>query len=330
MPTSFTSTHLPWRISAPAGKADAIANHCFYMIAMEKWPPGARLPSVRQLEAEWSVNRLTVLKAYGSLTVRGLVYHKPNGSYYVTEQQPERGFARDRIEIENLHAEITRKIRGETDLSPVGVLRMLAKITEFDLREHPEAAFVECSKAQAADHAREILERLHIPVAPLTLEEIGGKKLRLPPHVKTVLTTSFHLDELVSLRAEGIEVIALPIEIAPELRAELESIGRQIVFLESDTHLLAGRTATDAVWMMGIENPMVEVVSEIGDFLDDYFESSKADSANTLFLVPQKEWGHLDPKWHGHFAVRAISCRLCEAAWPIVGDVLRIPFGASV
>lgn len=329
MSTSFTSTHLPWRISAPAGKADTIANHCFYMIAMGKWAPGARLPSVRQLEAEWSVNRLTVLKAYRSLAARGLVYHKPNGSYYVAEQLPKRDFVRDRIEIENLHAEITRTIRSETDLSPVGVLRTLAKITESDLGEHPEVAFVECSKAQAADHAREILERLHIPIAPLTLEEIRGKRLRLPPHVKTVLTTSFHLDELVSLRAEGIEVVALPIEIAPELLAELESIGRQVVFLEPDTDL-ARRTATDAVWMMGIESPRVEVVSEIGDFLDDYFESSKADSADTLFLIPQKEWRHLDPRWHGHYAVRAISCRLCEAAWPIVGDVLRIPFGASV
>ena len=329
MATPHTSTHLPWRISAPAGKADAIANHCFYMIAMGKWTPGARLPSVRQLEAEWSVNRLTVLKAYGSLAERGLVHHRPNGSYYVAEHLPRRDFVRDRIEIENLHAEITRKIKSETDLSPIGVLRMLARITESDLGEHPEVAFVECSKAQAADHAREILERLHIPVAPVTLEEMRGKKLRLPPQIKTVLTTSFHLDELVSLKAEGIDVVALPIEIAPELLAELKGTGRQIVFLEPDTDL-ARRTATDAVWMMGIENPRVEVVAEIGDFLGVYFESSKADSADTLFLVPQKEWQHLDPKWHGHYAVRPISCRLSETAWPIVGDVLRIPFGASV
>lgn len=329
MARSATLAHLPWRISVTASKADAIANHCFYMIAMGKWLPGTRLPSVRQLESDWSVNRQTILKAYSSLAARGLVCHKPNGSYYVAEPQPRRDFARDRIEIENLHAEISQKIRSETDLSPVAVLRMLARITESELREHPEVAFVECSRSQAEDHAREIMERLHIPVFPLTLEEITGRNLRIPPHIKTVLTTSFHVDELASLRDKNIEVAALPIEIAPELVAELESIGRRVVFLEADTDL-ARRTASDAIWMMGIKDPSVEVVSDIGDFLADFVESCRADSVDTLFLIAQKEWEYLDPRWHGHYAIRPISCKLTGAAWPMIGDALRIPFGASV
>lgn len=324
-----TAEHLPWRVSATTGKADTIANHCFYMIAMGKWLPGSRLPAVRQLESQWAVNRQTILKAYRSLADRGLVYHKPNGSYYVAEQGSRRDFTRDRIELKHLYEETLRKIRSETDMSSLHVLRMLVRMAEAQIGEKPEVAFVECSRTQAADHAGEITERLQLPVIPLALDEIRGKHMRMPSHVKAVFTTSFHVDELRGLERDGTLVTALPIEISPDLLAELAGGDREVVFLESEP-IMAHRTARDAVWMMGIEAPRIEVTSDMAAFLDDHLKSQGAEPFTSLFLIPQKEWERLGTEWREHPAVRPISCRLTDAAWPIVGDALRIPFGMSV
>lgn len=329
MPSSYTPRHLPWRVSDAASKADKIANHCFYMIAMGGWLPGSKLPSVRQSETEWSVNRQTVLNAYRSLASRGLVYHKPNGGYYVADQGPKRDFARDRIEVQNLYEDMITKIRAETDLAPLGVLRVLARIAESQQSEKPDIAFVECSKSQAADHAREISERLRFPVLPLALDEIRGKKMRIPPNVRVVFTTSFHFDELRDLETSETEIVALPMEISADLLRELKGRGEQVVFLESDRDL-AARTAKDAVWMMSVEGPRVEVAPDIGAFLEEHLGSADAGTSEVLFVVSQKEWEDLDPKWRTHASVRPVSCRLSEGAWPVVADALGIPFGSTM
>jgi DNA-binding transcriptional regulator YhcF (GntR family) len=299
------------------------------MIAMGAWLPGSRLPAVRQLEAEWSVNRQTILKAYRSLAASGLVDHKPNGSYYIAEQGPKGDFSQDRIELENLYEEILQKIRDETDMSSLAVLRILARMAESRQREKPEVAFVECSRSQAEDHAREITERLSLPVLALALDEIRGKRMRIPSHVKVVFTTSFHTDELKDIEQGGTQAVALPIEISPDLLTEIAGREKDIVFLETDSEL-AHRTSKDAVWMMGIKDPRVEVATDIADFLDSHLKPPKADLSVTLFLIPQKEWEHLDAKWQEHRSVRSITCRLSAPAWQIISDTLRIPFGSVI
>jgi DNA-binding transcriptional regulator YhcF (GntR family) len=329
MPELPISSYPTWRVSGLASKATQIANYCFYQIAMGRWSPGSRLPAVRELEAAWSVNRLTILKAYGLLAARGLVHHKPNGSYYVAEQGSKRNFARDRIQLEGLYKDILAKIKDETDLSPLGVLRVLVRIAESELANNPDVAFVECSRSQATDHAREIAERLHIPVIPLTLDEIRGKKMRIPPHVRVVFTTSFHADELSSLRETGTEVVALPIEISRSLLTEIEGHKKEVIFLESD-ETLAQRTTKDAIWMMDIKDPNVKIVTALEDFLSAYIESNRDDLSDALFLIPQKEWETLDPKWHEQAFVRPIECTLSVAAWPLIFESLRIPFESPI
>ena len=319
--------HLPWRVSETGSKVDAVASRCFYMIAMGKWPPGTRLPSVRSLESRWSVNRLTVLKAYGMLAARGLVDHKPNGSFYVADVPRGRDFTRDRMVLENLYEEVMAGIREETDLSPQGVLNMLARIGESKAREAPEAAFVECSRSQAADHAGEIEARLGVPVLPLSLDEVRGKKMAVPSHVRLVFTTSFHVDEIQPLKERGAEVVALPIEISPELLEDL-SAAAEVTFVETAGDL-ARRTRKDAMYMMGIENPRVEIVPDIGEFLSANLRPGGGTRADHIYLVPQKEWERLDRGLKDHPQARAIECRLSDSAWGTVAAALRLPFGAA-
>jgi DNA-binding transcriptional regulator YhcF (GntR family) len=335
MKVSTPGGHLPWRVSESASKVDAVANRCFYMIAMGKWPPGTKLPAVRRLESEWAVNRITVLKAYGVLASRGLVHHQPNGSFYVAEQSVRRDFARDRIVLGNLYEEVMRAVRSQTDLLPLGVLRMLARMAESRMRENPEIAFVECSRSQATDHAREIMARVQVSVLPLSLDDIRGEKMWIPSQVSVVLTTAFHIDELESLRDGGTQVAALPIEISPEVLAEFDGGQRQVVFLESDRDL-AHRTCKDAVYMMGVQEPRVEIVEDMASFLEARLgHGSEASTTQgvtdggTMFLIPQKEWYGLDRKWREHDGVKPISCKLGEGAWRIIADTLRIPFGSA-
>jgi len=322
--------HLPWRVSKEGGKVETVANRCFYMIAMGKWPPGTRLPAVRQLESQWLVNRLTILKAYGMLASHGLVQHEPNGSFYVAEQASGRDLRRDRIVLGNLYEKVVATIKSETDLLPLEVLRMLARIAESRMQENPEVAFVECSRLQAADHAEEIMLRLGVPVLPLSLDEIRGDKIAIPSQVEAVLTTSFHIEELAGLRDQGINVVALPIEISRELLDQVTAGGREVVFLEPDEDL-ARRTRRDALWMMNLKEPRVKVVGDIAHFLRTALGSSAPSSdalpADTLFLVPQRVWEELDPAVRQLGSVRPITCRLSDGAWQLVAEALGIPFG---
>lgn len=329
MPDYSFMQHLPWRASATSSKAMAVARHCFYQIAMGKWLPGSRLPAVRQLEKEWSVNRLTILKAYNSLADRGLVDHRPNGSYYVAEQGLRRNFTPDRIELGALYRDILTRIKKETQLSPLGVLRMLVRIAESELAENPDVAFVECSRSQATDHAREITDRLRIPVLPLALDDIRGRKMRLPPFVRVVFTTSFHADELADLREDGIEVVALPIELSPELLRKIKEFRHEVVFLETD-EIMARRTAEDAIWMAGIDNPRVEVTPDFDRFFSANFSAQGGGGSDSLFLVPQKEWEVLPAKWREHPFIIPITCVLNDAAWALIIEGLKIPFGESM
>lgn len=329
MPDYSVTQHLPWRVADASNKATAVANHCFYKIAMGKWPPGTKLPAVRRLEKEWSVNRLTILKAYNALADRGLVDHRPNGSYYVAEAGFRRNFTADRIELDALYRAVHARITRQTELSPLGVLRALVRIAESELSENPDVAFVECSRSQAADHAREIAERLHIPVLPLTLDDIRGKKMRLPPSVRTVFTTSFHVDELADLRDDGTEVVALPIELSPGILSTIERRRREVVFLETDENF-ARRTARDAIWMAGIDRPHVEVAPDFDRFLSAKLDAPEPEEADILFLVPQKEWEVLPAKWRGHPSVTPITCVLNDAAWALIVEGLKIPFGESI
>lgn len=327
MPAVSEMGHLPWRISGPTSKVDEVANRCFYMIVMGKWAPGTKLPPVRQVEAEWSASRVTVLKAYGMLVDRGLVRHEPNGSFLVAEQAPERDFARDRIVLENLYEDVVARISEQTDLRPAGVLKMLAEMAEMGSHQNPEVAFVECSRAQASDHARELKDRFGIPVLPLTMDDVIGKRMNIPRHVKLVFTTAFHIDVLAGLREGGVEVVALPVEISPDSLAGIGTDRVAAVFLETDRDLVR-RTEKDAVHMMGIREPQVMEVADIEGFLSEVLDGSAPGPPDSLYLVPQKAWERLDARYRQHDRVRAISCKLSDPAWPIAAGALRVPFGA--
>ena len=303
-------------------KVESVVGHCLYMIATAKWAEGDRLPSVREAEAEWSVNRLTVLKAYRKLSEMGLALRKDRSGYYVHEREPTNRFTRHRYELERLYARVVGLIGEATDLMPLAVLRYMMFMAEIEAREAPECAFVECTSIQAEGHAREIADRLGVPVIALTTVEIAGRPSRLPLSVRTILTSAFHMEEIRPLESRpSLRVHMVPIEVSPELVAELSTSPDDVMLLATqDVHV--HEIARDANDLLGAVDLKVVVVAELEPALEQALEADR----RRVVLTP-RDYGRIDSRLREHDRVRPISFRITEAAWPAMADALGMPLG---
>jgi GntR family transcriptional regulator len=90
--------------------ADQIRTHC----ASRTLCPGDRLPSVRQLARELTVNQNTVLRVYEKLTAEGLLERRQGDGTFVADRLPPGGL---RAQRELLRQEAQRLARRATDLS---------------------------------------------------------------------------------------------------------------------------------------------------------------------------------------------------------------------
>lgn len=66
-----------------------IADNLCHQILDGKLPPGERIPSVRDLAAEYEVNRNTLLRTYSILEQAGVIENKRGVGFFVTENAME-------------------------------------------------------------------------------------------------------------------------------------------------------------------------------------------------------------------------------------------------
>ncbi|MBN2274626.1 MAG: GntR family transcriptional regulator [Bacteroidales bacterium] len=62
-----------------------IADHFCENILLQKWLPGDRIPSVREMAVQIEVNPNTVLRTYNYLQDKGIIYNKRGIGYFVSE-----------------------------------------------------------------------------------------------------------------------------------------------------------------------------------------------------------------------------------------------------
>jgi DNA-binding transcriptional regulator YhcF (GntR family) len=313
----------------PEGKAGAVSRHCLYLIATGKWKTGERLPSIRAAEARWGVNHQTIQKAYRRLEEMGLVESRPKSGYYVAGRDSLARVARHRHELEHLHKKVAELIREDLGLSTLGVLRYLAQAEEIRAREEPEFAFAECTEYEAGGHAKEVSDRFDVPVLALTTGQIAGKRARIPGHVRVLLTTVFHIDELRDLGdLRGLKVEAIPIEVSPSILASLSSSPGEVLLMERERQM-AGNIADDAARMLPVLKVKTLVTADPAKALEGRLaRKGVANGAPTVFLSP-RVWGSLETRWRDHPRVKALEFRICESAWPQVVDALGLPLGIS-
>lgn len=62
-----------------------IAEHFCEYILLEKWAPGDRIPSVREIAIEIEVNPNTVMRTFNYLQEKGIIFNKRGIGYFVSE-----------------------------------------------------------------------------------------------------------------------------------------------------------------------------------------------------------------------------------------------------
>lgn len=63
-----------------------IADSISEKIMEGKYPPGEKIPSVRDLAAEMGVNPNTIMRSYSELESRGIIENKRGVGYYITSE----------------------------------------------------------------------------------------------------------------------------------------------------------------------------------------------------------------------------------------------------
>ncbi len=76
-----------------------MADHLCRQILENKLPPGERVPSVRDLAAEFEVNRNTLLRTYSLLEDAGIIVNKRGIGFFVADNAMELISKRERAEF---------------------------------------------------------------------------------------------------------------------------------------------------------------------------------------------------------------------------------------
>ncbi len=310
-------------------KQDSVYDHCLMMIGCGKWPAGMRMPSIRDAEKEWGINRMAIQRAYKKLASQGIAILKSRSGYYVTGQESLHRILDHRVELENLYQTFSDTIAKTAGLAPLPVFRYLAKLAQIHDKEAPMCAFVECTLTQAEAHAREVADRLGLSVVPMTVGDIAGRENRIPRHVKLMLTTYFHSAQLMSLRKSGrLEVVAMPVEVSPRLAELVKHSSNVLILLETEQQT-ARTVAEDAGKILECPPLEIKITSNIHATLTEMLESSNsANVPETFALVSPREWSSLNQKWRNHPNVQLVPFQIREEAWELIADAVGMPLGA--
>ena len=67
-----------------------IAEYVCEQILQQAWPPGERIPSVRDLGSSLEVNPNTAMRAFDYLQQQGILFNKRGMGYYAADDAPDR------------------------------------------------------------------------------------------------------------------------------------------------------------------------------------------------------------------------------------------------
>jgi hypothetical protein len=167
-----------------------------------------------------------------------------------------------------------------------------------------------------------------ISVLPMMVADLVARRLRLPAHIKFVITNHFHHADLLPLRSQrDLRIFAVPIEVSLLLRKQVDLLTGPIVFLETERQM--AQDITDDVRGIMSELPVSTVtVDDIAVSLQEILGKAPSHQAptTTVFLSP-RDRGSLDEAWRNHPNVKVVSFSICETAWGSIGEFIGMPIG---
>ncbi len=209
-----------------------------YAIMSGSYPPGSTLPSIRDLTAELGIHRNTVHRVYLELQASGLLVSRPGKGVFVNEDWLDTVSAK---ELNAVDALIGRAFDDASRLgiSPITLVKLAGqRAPSFDAR-HPVVAFVECTAHQSQECARDLAESFGIHVQHLLLDDLRARPKALSPHLKHVVTSVFHYDEVRGLiKAGDRKVHPVTYDLHPVTRKQLRDLpeDRKLGFICHDAN----------------------------------------------------------------------------------------------
>lgn len=158
-----------------------------------EFPPGSRLPGIRELAEQVGVNKNTVLRVYQELASDGMLDLRQGRGAYV-RQIPSGGGAETTSAAEALTQAL--RLAKACGLKEAEVRRVIDECVGSIYRKDPRLAFVECHTYDAQALAGTLQTELGVKVDPVLLDDLLERPEGYFSQFDLVLTTFFHYAEV--------------------------------------------------------------------------------------------------------------------------------------
>lgn len=193
-------------------------------VSTGEYPPGAWLPSVRDLATRLSVNRNTVSKVYQGLQREGIL-RRVAGKGMLVVDVPRR-YPRDRSGTGGdllAQMEVLLRRAYETGLTTPRVYELLAEAaTRLRAERHVQVGLAECNREAATSLAAKLATHLRMPVEPLLISEVGPRRWK---RGGVLVTTFFHMDEIARIGLASPHLVGIKHEMSYETLRQISELG---------------------------------------------------------------------------------------------------------
>jgi DNA-binding transcriptional regulator YhcF (GntR family) len=209
-----------------------------YAIMSGHYEAGSPLPSIRELTHQLGIHRNTVHRVYLELQASGLLVSKPGKGVFVSDSLSDAISMKEVDAIESLIDQYFQKA-NRLGINPMTLASLIAqRAPGYDSRQ-PTVGFVECTAHQSSEFSRDLSAHFGVSVQQVLLDDLRGGKPRLGPHLRHLVTSLFHYDELRELMGgRDVRVHPVTYDLHPATRKALREIppGRRLGFICHDAN----------------------------------------------------------------------------------------------
>lgn len=160
---------------------------------------GMRLPTVRDLAAQTSLNLKTAFRIYRGLARDGLVEIRPQHGVFV-KCSPRAASRSHQSGVTRFLRRMLREAR-QYNLSPLRVAHLLAAEAGAKNGRPLRCAVLECNREQVRVFSRELGRRLGVDAFPVLTTSSSKQREAALRRADVLVTTDFHWDEVTSWAA---------------------------------------------------------------------------------------------------------------------------------